>query len=459
MKIERKQEIEKLTRFYENSEINVAAVFGRKGIGKSTLLKDFAEKKNSVYFAAYATTDREELKLMAKAIGKEQIESVQEFCEDITLKGKEEPLIIIIDNYPDFVKADPGFENTLIEYVSGEWKNNSIKVFLCGDSYLNMEKYIYGKKSQWKEVSVERISIGQMSFRESARFFAPENSDEKLLLYGITGGIPFHLDKIVGLSLEESIKETFLESRRGGHLLPEEIMGIELREFAYYNRMLSTLAKGFQRVNQISQEVGKPKDVVVPYMNTLMSIDMVTKDTVITEKTNRKKTRYSIVNTSDMFWFKYIVPHMDLYYKGDVHSLVKEILSSMGDYLQDVFIRLCKEYLETLSEENRLPFTIDEIGNWWVNDEEKGTSEGFDLVALGKHEEKAATIYGRCYYNDKPIEISELKALIDLTKRVDREGATYYIIFSSEGFNENAQTVAATIKNIMLVTLDDVVKM
>ncbi len=459
MKVERKQEIEKLTKFYDNPNINVAAVFGRKGIGKSTLLREFAAQKNGICFAAYSTTDQEELKLAAKAFGKENLESVRELCEEVMARAKEEPLLFVIDNYPDFVKADPGFEEALIEYVTGEWRNYQIKLILCGDSYLNMEKYIYGKKSHWKEVQVERITISPMSFREASDFISPEYPEEKLLLYGITGGIPFHLDKIEGLSLEEAIKETFLESRRGGHLLPEEIMGIELREFAYYNRMLSTLAKGLQRVNQISLEVGKPKDVVVPYMNTLMSIGMVTKDTVITEKTNRKKTRYSIVNTSDLFWFKYIAPYMDLYFKGDVNSLITVILSSMGDYLQEVFIRLCKEYLETLSKENKLPFTIDEIGNWWVNDEEKGTSEGFDLVALGKHEDKPATIYGRCYYNDKPIEISELKALIDLTKRVEREGDTYYIIFSSEGFNENAQTVAATIKNIMLVTLDDVVKM
>jgi hypothetical protein len=246
-------------------------------------------------------------------------------------------------------------------------------------------------------------------------------------------------------------------------MLPEEIMGIELREFAYYNRMLTTLAMGLQRVNQISLEVGKPKDVVVPYMNTLMSIGMVTKDTVITEKTNRKKTRYSIVNTSDLFWFRYIARHMDLYYKGDSDALLTVTLSHAESYLQEVFIRLCREYLVTLSKENRLPFTIDEIGNWWENDEEAHTSDGFDLVALGSEPGgKSAIMFARCYYTDTPVEIATLKELIELTKKAKHKNSSnedvFYVAFSSSGFNENAQTVASAIKNIMLVPLEEICK-
>ena len=461
MYIEREREIALLKKFYEDRDKRVAVVYGRKGMGKSTLLRNFAKDKNSVYFAAYKTTDTEELRLFARALNREDAKDIKRIMEEIILMAKEDdnPAVVVIDNYPDFVKADPSFEKTLYEYVVGEWKKYPIKLIICGDSFLSMDKILFGKKTLWKDYPFYQIQVGSMSFREARNFFKSENPEEQLFLWAMTGAIPFHLDKITGLSVDEAMVETFFESRRGGHMLPEEIMGIELREMAYYNRMLQTLAKGLQRVNQISDVVGKPKDVVVPYMNALMQIGMVDKETVITEKTNRKKTRYSIVNMCDLFWFKYVADHIDLYYKGETEELKTVILTDVSEYLQEAFIRLSKEYLVTTAADGRMPFTIDEIGNWWLNDEETGTSEGFDIVALGKCEGKDCTIYGRCYFNDKPIEIHELKELIELTKKVERGGDVFYIIFSSEGFNENAKTVAATIKNIMLVTLDDVVKM
>ena len=36
-------------------------------------------------------------------------------------------------------------------------------------------------------------------------------------------------------------------------------------------------------------------------------------------------------------------------------------------------------------------------------------------------------------------------------------GSSFYIVFSKAGFHENAITVASAIKNIVLITLDDII--
>jgi hypothetical protein len=193
-------------------------------------------------------------------------------------------------------------------------------------------------------------------------------------------------------------------------------------------------------------------------MNTQMAMGMVTKETPITERTNRKKTRYSIVNTADLFWYRYMPKNMNAVYQEDetaIENLLETMLTDSNDYLKTVFINLCKEYLMN-SGNDTLPFQIEEIGNWWMNDEENQVSVGFDIVGLGKSGDRDVTVYAMCYYDDKPIEIHELKALIELTKQLEQEGDVYYIIFSKAGLHENAQTVAVTIKNIMLISLDEI---
>ena len=459
MFVGRAKEKAALNSFYEKAKERVACVYGRTGIGKTTLLKEFAKDKKTIFFTAYATTDEAELEILAAAIGvKKPIYTLENLLDEISVIGQREPVLVIIDHYPNFVKANAKYDEILHNYVTEKWVRMPVKLILCGDSYLSMEKKVYGKKALWKDILSLSIEVEPMNFFDARAFFPDAKEEDALMYYGMTGGIPYALTNLVD-DVEGSMMRLFLREEDDVTLLPEKTLATELRELSYYNRMLATLAAGKSRVNAISAEVGKPKDIVVPYMNTLMAIGVVKKENPVTEKTNRKKTRYSIKNSYDRFWYQYIVPNMALYYTGNFGKLLSDrILPKLTAFRQYVFTNMCREYLEKESGKDTLPFTVAEIGNWWENDEEKHTTDGFDLVALGENEGKSAIIFARCYYTERPVEIATLKELIELTKHAKHktEGDIFYLVFSSCGFHENTQTVAATIKNIMLISLSDI---
>ena len=472
MFIGRKEEIQQLNGFYEGDSVSVAVVSGSFGMGKTTLLKEFAKDKDAFFFEAYETTAKHQLERLGKLMGIESIDATA-FCEEISKRAEEERQLIIIDQYPNFVKADPDFDKTIHEYVIGKWKDLPIKLIFCSDAFVLFDKYARAKKAIWSQDIALDLVVNPLGFYDSCEFFADASPREAAYLYGITGGIPFNLVRVAALlglegydsygitavagsdKLKDITVRLFLDKEAGLGLNPELVMASELRELAYYNYMLVTLAKGLNRVNQISAEVEKPKDVVVPYLNSLMTIGICTKDTAITELTNRKKTRYSIVNPSTLFWYKFIVPNYEDFANGQVDKLWDAVQADIDDYMKTVFIKICAEYLADQSNKNQLPFTVEEIGNWWVNDDEAGTTDGFDLVSLGKCEGKSATIFAQCYYNDEPIEVAQLKSLIEKTKQLHRQGDAFYIVFSNSGFHENAITISSAIKNIMLITLDE----
>ena len=474
MFIGRKNELEKLNSFYDGEAASVAVVSGQIGIGKTTLLQEFAKEKNALFFDAYETTAKHQLERISQIIGSKKTLTAEGVCGEISKRAAKEKQLIIIDQYPNIVKADPDFEKTLHKYFAEEWKDLPVKLILCSDAFMLVEKYIKGKKAVWaKDISLDLV-IEPLGFYESCLFFADSSPKEAAFLYGITGGIPYNLARVanmlgvdgfqeyglVSLPEEDRIKaittKLFLDKKTKVGLNLEAVMSTELRELAYYNYMLTALAKGLNRVNQISAEVEKPKDVVVPYLNSLMTIGVCKKDTAITEITNRKKTRYSIVNTSTLFWYKYIVPNYEKYVEGDIAGLWDALYSNIDEYMKTVFIKICGEYLADKSEKNQLPFTVEQIGNWWVNDDEAGTTDGFDLVSLGKCDEKPATIFAQCYYTHEPIEVAQLKTLIEKTKQLHRQGDAFYLVFSNAGFHENAITISSAIKNIMLINLDEI---
>lgn len=469
----RKSEIEKLNGFYEGEEASVAVVSGQLGVGKTALLREFAKDKEAIFFEAYETTAKHQFEQISKTIGLSTVLDGEAFCQEISKRAAKSKQLIIIDQYPHIVKSDPDFDKKLHEYIVGEWKKLPVKLILCSDAFMLVDKYIKGKKALWKNDITLDLVVQPLGFYDSCEFFADASPKEAAFLYGITGGIPYNLVRTAALlgidgydmyginpiQGEDKIKEVacklFLDKNCNLGLNPEVVMATELRELSYYNYMLATLAKGLNRVNQISAEVEKPKDVVVPYLNSLMSIGVCTKDTAITEITNRKKTRYSIVNTSTLFWYKHIVANYNLYVSGQVDALWDTIKADIDDYMKEVFIKICAEYLRDRSDNNLLPFTIEEIGNWWVNDDEAGTTDGFDLVSLGKCDGKSATIFAQCYYIHEPIEVAQLKSLIEKTKQLHRQGDAFYLVFSNAGFHENAITISSAIKNIMLITLDE----
>ena len=468
----RTNEIQLLNGFYEGDTAEVAVVSGSIGVGKTALLQEFASDKEAIFFEAYETTGKHQLERLAQLMGVETLDAAS-FCNEIAHRAASTKQLVIIDQYPNFVKADPEFDKLLYEAITGSWKDLPVKLILCSDAFVLIDKYVKGKKAIWnKSISLD-LEVKPLGFYDSCQFFGEASPKEAAFLYGITGGIPHNLDKVAALlglegfenhgispiSGENKAREIavrlFLDKKSGLGQNPEKVMATELRELAYYNYMLATLAKGLNRVNQISAEVEKPKDVVVPYLNSLMAIGVCTKDTAITEITNRKKTRYSIVNTSTLFWYKFIVPNYDAYISGDVEKIWSAVEESMDEYMETVFIKICGEYLADRSEKNMLPFTVEEIGNWWVNDDEAGTTDGFDLVSLGKCDGKSATIFAQCYYNHEPIEVAQLKLLIEKTKQLHRQGDAFYLVFSTAGFHENAITISSAIKNIMLITLDE----
>jgi AAA+ ATPase superfamily predicted ATPase len=458
MYVGRQKELEELNAFYEGNQCQVAVVKGTLGMGKTTLLKHFAADKSSLYFCAYETTAQQETDLLARALKIKTGISLQKVLDTVTKRARKEKQLLILDQYPSFVKAGTDFNEILLSYVTGAWAELPIKLILCGDAFLLMDKYVCGKKAIWKGHTDLEICLEAMKFQEAKEFFSYAQPDDRAILYGISGGIPGQMIRLQEQKAapRQAVEILFDPAPGRASLLPEQVMGTELRELSYYNCILSAMAQGMNRVNQLSEAVDKPKDVIVPYLNALMSIGVVTKQNAITEESNRKKTRYFITNHNFVFWYRYLVPYRDLYMTGAWDELWEEhIAPDLESFMQQVFIDISREHMEEQSQMGQMPFAIERSGNWWTNDDEAGTTEGFDVVSLGKAQGKSATVFTQCFYNEEPVEIIKLKELIDRTKQLHREGEVFYVACSKKGFHENAITVASTIKNIILIPLEE----
>ncbi|MDD6550595.1 MAG: ATP-binding protein [Lachnospiraceae bacterium] len=459
----REREIQYLRDFYENQDTNIMAVTGRSGIGKSELVKEFVKDRQCIYFSAYSTTEMHQRALFGRIVGiEDQIPSLDQILEKVTEMSEEGTAVLVIDHYADFSKTDKSFPTALHKYMIEKWPKGSVKLILIDSSYIQMEKAVYGNKAVWKDLDPKVLPLGPLYFGEAVKMLPEAPRLVQSELYGITGGIPVLL-QIASEELQtdtenavwRTIKRIFLSEFFDFKGSAENILEKELREKAYYDRLMYSLAQGYQRVNQLSEQLGRPKDVVVPYLSTLMKLGLVTKENPVTEPTNRRKTRYSLVSDYDRFWYQIIISRYDELCRGDEAAIRENWDAHIADYMKPVFVRICHEYLTRRSETKKLPFSVRNIGSWWENDETTGKSEGFDLMATGEAEGKSAYIFARCFFQEKQVDMMDVKELIDLTKKIHNKISTFYLFFSVNGFAENVQTVSQTIRNIMLIDLKD----
>ncbi len=465
MFIGRTNQLKELEKLYNRSNFAFAAVIGQHMMGKTALLREFAKGKKTIFATAVETTEDMELAIFSSYVSSVltpenrtyKFGSFADLFSAVAKASKDERILMVIDDYPWYAKAGDDLEQVLIDAVQGELADSNVCLLLCGGQLPYMHKHVTSLDSVIGRLIEETIEISHMDYIEAAQFAQTESSLAKAILYGITGGIPVLLNQVTGAeNMADDIIFKYLNSESPVFKAPEGMMKGDLRELAYYNRLLMALAQGHMRVNEISAEVGKPKDVVVPYLNSLISLGLVEKVNAITEEGNRKKTRYMITNSMVEFWYRFCAPHMDMIYEGYQEDLYFDYVApGLDDYMKSTFIKMCAAYLQKECAAGRMPFTINRIGRWWQNAGDNTEACDFDMIALGEGAGAKATIYCTCIFEEEPVELATLKGLIAKTNNLRLDGDVYYVVFSSSKFHENAVTVASTIKNIVLVKLDD----
>ncbi len=149
-----------------------------------------------------------------------------------------------------------------------------------------IDEYPYLAKAE-KSISSR---LQALDYREMTAFHPQLPAKEQALLYGITGGIPHYINR---LEVEDDLDEALLENlfHPAGYLFeePENLLKQELREPALYNSIISAIAGGASRANEISTKVGLESGICAKYLRVLLELGILKKETPITERPGRGK--------------------------------------------------------------------------------------------------------------------------------------------------------------------------
>lgn len=461
MFIGRDYELEDLNKLYNSDKFEFAVVYGRRRVGKTTLLSHFCEDIDSIFYVAEEHNDKRCLDNFSKTILSHFgmngfIPPFQDWEMAFKYIGKaaeNKRIVLVIDEFPYIAYANKSIPSILQNVIDHYLKNTKLFLIICGSSMSFMEKEVLSYKSPLFGRKTAQFKIEPFDFFTSSKFYPNYSHEEKLMCYGIVGGIPQYLERFSdNYSIEDNIKNSFLNKNSYFYDEPRNLLKQELREPLFYNTIIEVIAKGASKLNEIATKVGENTDKCSKYISNLIELGIIQKEIPVGEKLNTRKTLYKVSDSMFNFWYRFIFGNSELIEQRKSDYLYKTSIEPfLSDYLGSTFEEVSIQYLRRYNGSDKLPFVFSSIGRWWGNNPVKKREEEIDILCKNDND----ILFGECKWRNEQISLAVVNSLIEKSTLFNCVNK-YYIFFSKSGFKDDVIELALNQKNIFLISLDDI---
>jgi AAA+ ATPase superfamily predicted ATPase len=233
--IGRQEELQALETAYQKDSFQLGILYGRRRIGKTTLLRQFCTGERAVFFTARNTTTERNVELFgqcaAKALDRDRgtasFQSFEELCDFLGTQSQNERIIVVIDEFPYLAGKDKSILSTLQKYIDEQWQPGKMFLILCGSSDGFMEKEVLGPKSLLSGRSTMQMKLEAFDYRQSALFLPSWSAYDQAVAYGLTGGVAQYISLFdENKSLEENIVSLFF-SKSGWNPAPYTLIFLD----------------------------------------------------------------------------------------------------------------------------------------------------------------------------------------------------------------------------------------
>ena len=461
MFIGRDKELNTLDKLYKSDKFEFIVIYGRRRVGKTALINHFIGDKKSIYFMGVESNEKQNLENLSKSIiefssgiqAETSFVSFQAALEYVFRLATKERIILTIDEYPYVARSSKSLASTLQLLIDKYKDTSKLMLILCGSSMSYMEDHVLAYKAPLYGRRTAQMKILPFDFEESCRYFSNLPDEDKALIYGIAGGTPQYLLQMSDrLSVEENIKNTYLNPMSFLYEEPVNLLKQEVREPGIYNAIITAIATGYTRMSEISSKVGEDTNVCANYIKNLINLGIVKKETPYGEKESRKSI-YSIEDNMFYFWYRFVLDNSSVIVRGAADIVYKRIEPQLSDYMGSVFEEICMQYLWKQLLEGKAPIEFSSLGRWWGNDPVQKCQAEIDI--MGEQDGESA-LFAECKWRNEKVDLDILETLIGRSELFHYTKVHYYL-FSKTGFTKGCVEKAENMGNVTLVSYADIV--
>ncbi len=442
-------------------------LYGRRRVGKTTLIKEFVKGKHALYFLASQEAEALNIRRFAADVAdyvgqpliregtfsdwRPLFKAIADF-ESPTRK------VLVIDEFPYLVTGNSAFPS-ILQYAWDELlRENNVMLVLCGSSVHMMRDIALSHDSPLYGRRTSQMRLKPLRFSELASGFPEYQFSELISLFALTGGVPRYLEFFDPIGqLETLLKENVFSTSGFLYEEPYFLLGQDIRDPVNYLSILKAVAAGNRRQSDITCFLGKRQGEISPYLKTLVDLGYLERRVPFNEKypERSKNGLYYLCDSFLDFWFRYVQPFASELEMGNMRPSLDAVGRTFGsNFVPFVFEVVSRQAFAELCAGGAIPFSPSRVGLYWNR---RGSVE-IDVAAIDNA--TGDVFLGECKYREKkPVTGADLDDLLSKAKNapVPHDHAPLLGLFSKTGFAKEVLDRAKNEGNVILINENKVV--
>lgn len=425
MFIGRDYEVKRLLEFKNSKKSELAILYGRRRVGKSTLLEQIASTQNSYYFEAIKGLPKQKqiahfIKQLSEQTKKKypvctSWEAVFDLLTPIFTKGHH---FIVFDEFSWMASEKRQLVSILKYYWDRKWKKNSgLKLVLCGSIANFMLKHLVHSEALHNRKTLE-MQIAPLVAKDAQQFFKNKRSKYEICKFLITfGGIPKYLEQInPNLSYEQNLnilcftKDAFFVNEF------ETIFKEQFKVIKKYEAIVEALSFGAKTKEELEQIThGSSGGGFTASLRQLEIAGFIKAEASLKIETGSRKSKtkkYRLWDEWLKFYFQYVKKNLTIIKLQTNENLARRIVEkSINSYFGLGFELLClKNISQILKSLNIELSTIVEIGPYFKQASRKTGESGLQIDLCLLRRGGILTII-ECKFSEHPIGVEIIKEI------------------------------------------------
>lgn len=430
--IVRAAQIRSLKENYEAQGNSIVLLYGRDGCEKEGMLRLYLQDKKHFYYRARQASSLEQYRQMAAEVEKTYDVKLQKGTYNEIFNriksGDATKLVVVIDEFQYLVKKAPEFMDSLIKLRDKRLYPGPVQIILASSDVAWVEQELAECLGERVKKIKETIKLQDLTFLDLVRAYPENTVSEVVQIYGVIGGVSSYVSRWnPKVDVRTNICRNVLSPYGWLHHEAERYISLRLRELAVYETILSAIAAGNRKLNDLYHLTGFSRAKISVYLRNLMEMDVIEKaDSFETGgDRNTQKGLYQIRDHYINFWFRFIYPHLsDLYLLKPEEFYDRYIAPDIDEYMNRYFVQVCMEYMELMNRVGKLPLQVTKLGTWI------GKQGTVDIVA---QDAVRNTLVGSCNWSKPMMTAADVERLEQTLKKA-RLSPKHIFLFTATEF-------------------------
>lgn len=452
MFVGRKKELNELNFRFNNSKKEFGVIYGRRRIGKSTLINEFLKDKPNIFFQAKKDSIYGNLRSFSYEIDKLLdlpksfvFSSMEEAFDSLIEYAKGKRFVIAIDEYPYIVNQDASFPSILQEAIDRAPEN--LFFLISGSDVGMLKKELEDHNSPLYKRRTFEMNVTKLKYSESLEYLKNVDNETKIKYLSFTSTYPYYLSAMdFDIPFEDNIKRLIFNEYGTFFTLPDQLLSNSLNTQDVYNAILYAVSKRKRSNKEIAEYIHEDEAKVSKYIKTLLQSELLDKRE--TYNGNKKTVYYEIGDPMLRFWYMFIFNNMEkIRMNGDfVYNNLREDIKQFICYGFEEVSRL---YMDELNSKGLLGNIFAPFKPYKV--EKSILNRSIEIDGLSNDDEKLIVM--ECKYRKEKFTLSMLKHLEESASVFPSKYKRVYYLFSKNGFDDEIKKIQSDKYHI--VELDD----